>query len=327
MAKTFIVPIGRSPSVALLPARPLTTSFTVPSPPAATIRSNPSCTARRASPSASPDREVECTRRALGERFDAFASAAGTLAVRGRIKNNQSAGHGDLQSLFFELEMGNVLHVQRFTRIILIVLGGLSLVAVVLLLGMNLYVQSQGTQARIREELSRRLGMPLQIQRTSVTPWGGLKLSGITIPQSPATAESSTNFLEAKSFGLRVGIFSLFSRRLVITNVSLIEPRVIWSQDQRGKWKLPSFEKEELEETARPRATAEESPPPGRAEDIACFQAAPRDRLFSACPSREIRVCAGCSTSEGGRRRFSVSGRSGHLVACIRKRWISLQCS
>ena len=98
---------------------------------------------------------------------------------------------------------------QRFTRIILIVLGGLSLVAAVLLLGMNLYVQSQGTQARIRQELSRRIGMPLQIQRTSVTPWGGLKLSGITIPHLRKQQDLQPIF-SRRGFGLRVGIFCSF---------------------------------------------------------------------------------------------------------------------
>src|SRR5207248_2976354 len=67
-------------------------------------------------------------------------------------------------------------------------IGWLFLVVVAIflvsLLGANLYVQSQATQERIQQELSQRLKMPLQIQRISVTPWGGLKLSGITIPQS-----------------------------------------------------------------------------------------------------------------------------------------------
>src|SRR5207302_2057094 len=65
------------------------------------------------------------------------------------------------------------------------IIGWLFLVVVAIflvsLLGANLYVQSQATQERIQQELSQRLKMPLQIQRISVTPWGGLKLSGITI--------------------------------------------------------------------------------------------------------------------------------------------------
>ena len=60
------------------------------------------------------------------------------------------------------------------------------------LIGVNLYVQSQGTQIKIQQELSRRLGTTLKLRRISVTPWAGLKLSGITIPQSDPG--SSGNF-------------------------------------------------------------------------------------------------------------------------------------
>src|SRR2546430_7470565 len=81
-------------------------------------------------------------------------------------------------------------------------IGWLFLVVVAIflvsLLGANLYVQSQATQERIQQELSQRLKMPLQIQRISVTPWGGLKLSGITIPQS--NDAHAPPFLQARHF-------------------------------------------------------------------------------------------------------------------------------
>src|SRR5947209_9307033 len=109
----------------------------------------------------------------------------------------------------------------------------------VLLIGVNLYVQSQGAQAKIQQELSRSLGVPLEIRSMSVTPWGGLELSGITIPQTSSEV-GPKHFLEAKTFRLRVHFLSLFSQRLVIKEVSLINPRVVWPQDVQGKWRLPS---------------------------------------------------------------------------------------
>ncbi len=208
---------------------------------------------------------------------------------------------------------------QRLIRIILIVLGGLSIFAVVLLLGMNLYVQSQGTQARIRQELSQRLGTTLHIQRTSVTPWGGLKLSGIAVPQAPGSTQASANFLEAKSFGLRVRIFSLFSRRLVVTNVSLIDPKVIWPQDQDGKWRLPGAEEEKFEAAARtgeaveesptPRSTAETVAPLKPAHATASFSKRATNRKFTFVPDvRRLKVAGG---------DFRFLDRSGNLVAAF----------
>ncbi|PYI78114.1 MAG: hypothetical protein DMF04_04365, partial [Verrucomicrobia bacterium] len=125
----------------------------------------------------------------------------------------------------------------------------------VFLLGANLYVQSQATQQRIQQELSQRLKMPLQIQRISVTPWGGLKLSGITIPQNDDP--HAAPFLQAKHFQLRVDLRSILWRPLIIKEVALIAPDVIWTQNESGQWRVPMTEtpseaETEIEEQANP---------------------------------------------------------------------------
>ena len=131
---------------------------------------------------------------------------------------------------------------KKLSRILLILLGAILGVAVLILIGVNMYVQSQGTQARIQQELSQRLGTKLQVRRISVTPWAGLKLSGITIPQSQPGV--SADFLTAKTFRLRIKFGSLFSRRLVIKEISLINPDVVWAQNADGKWRVPSMPQE-----------------------------------------------------------------------------------
>jgi len=55
-------------------------------------------------------------------------------------------------------------------RIALIVLGAVFALGAIALIGVNLYVQSKGTQAKIQQELSRQLGMTLEIRSMSVTP-------------------------------------------------------------------------------------------------------------------------------------------------------------
>jgi hypothetical protein len=124
------------------------------------------------------------------------------------------------------------------SRILLIALGLIIGIALLILLGVNMYVQSRGTQARIQQELSQRVGMPLRIQRISVTPWWGLKLTGITIPQSQPGV--SPDFLTAKTFRLRIRFSSLFSGHLVIKEVSLVNPEVFWAQNADGKWRVPA---------------------------------------------------------------------------------------
>ena len=122
------------------------------------------------------------------------------------------------------------------------------------LLGVNLYVQSQAAQGKIQQELSRSLGVPLKIRSMSVTPWGGLELSGITIPQTVSVGPK--HFLEARTFRLRVRFLSLFSRRLVIKEVSLVGPRVVWPQNTEGKWRLPDTQAAHAKKVSTNRAPA-----------------------------------------------------------------------
>ena len=125
------------------------------------------------------------------------------------------------------------------SRILLIALGAILGLALLILIGVNMYVQSQGTQARIQQELSQRLGTTLHVRRISVTPWAGLKLTGITIPQSQPGV--SPDFLTAKTFRLRIRFSSLFAQRLVIKEISLINPEVVWAQNADGKWRVPTL--------------------------------------------------------------------------------------
>jgi type II secretion system protein N len=172
--------------------------------------------------------------------------------------------------------------VQKFGRLAFIFIGGLLILGAVLFLALNLYVQSQGTQARIQQELRQRFGATLKIGRMSVTPWSGLKLSGITIAQG--TTGTSGNFLEAKNFGLRIAFFSLFSRRLVIKEVSLVNPSVVWPQNSDGKWRLPDLRRERPEDIPNIAAKSGNASP-GETENTAL----PAERRAPAVPSKQPR--------------------------------------
>ncbi|MEO6871283.1 MAG: AsmA family protein [Chthoniobacterales bacterium] len=128
---------------------------------------------------------------------------------------------------------------KQIGRILLWLLGGALVLACIVLLAVNLYVQSQGVHHRIQQELSQRLNTPLTLRRISVTPWSGLQLNGISIPQE--RGKIGGDFLKAQTFQLRVQFWSLFSDRLVIRQVSLIKPEVVWEQNAAGKWRLPQL--------------------------------------------------------------------------------------
>ena len=175
---------------------------------------------------------------------------------------------------------------KKLGRLLLWLLGGVVALACLLLIAVNLYVQSQGTHHRIQQELSQRLGTPLHLMQISITPWSGLKLNGITIPQEPGKMEG--NFLEAQSFQLRVQFWSLFSNRLVIRQVSLIRPEVVWAQNAAGKWRLPELPAEKMSPApaaAPPPSVAPPAPaPPATTAAPATGAAPPNEPLPAETP-------------------------------------------
>ncbi len=125
---------------------------------------------------------------------------------------------------------------KKVSKAILIGLTVVVALAVALVVGLNLYVQSPGAQARIQEELSKALRLPLKITKTSVTPWSDLKITGISIPSGDA------NFLEATSFNAHYRLWPLLGGKLVITDMRVDNPKVVWVQNADGKWALPGPE-------------------------------------------------------------------------------------
>jgi type II secretion system protein N len=216
--------------------------------------------------------------------------------------------------------------VQRILRAVAILAGALIALGAIVVIGLNLYVQSLGTQARIQQELSQRLGAPVRIKAVSVTPWGGLTLSGISVPQSAPGGDA--NFLAAESFELHAGVSSLFSGSLIIKKVSVVSPKILWPQDEDGKWRLPNARnREKAEERAAaslrteapsPPAVAAASPgasaPPPVAPEAAP-QNAPPTVLRSAKPAAVLIPDVQRAVVTNGEFRFL--DRVGSLVAAF----------
>lgn len=126
---------------------------------------------------------------------------------------------------------------KKLSKAILLALGALLVLGVFGLFCVNLYIQSPRTQDQIRDQLSRTLRMPLKITNTSLSPWSGLRITGLTIPHGDGT------FLEAGSFVASYRALPLLAGKLVVPEMSVDRPKVIWRQNAEGKWKLPALEK------------------------------------------------------------------------------------
>jgi len=146
--------------------------------------------------------------------------------------------------------------VRKLLKGFLIGAGVIVALAAVGVVAINLYVQSAGTQKRIEDALSSGLKAPVHLTSTIVTPWSGLKASGISVPQTPPAAG---NFLEAAGFTAHFSWLALLKHRLDASEVSLDEPHVLWFQSPGGRWELP---RQEASVEAAPAAAPKEAASP-----------------------------------------------------------------
>jgi uncharacterized protein involved in outer membrane biogenesis len=118
----------------------------------------------------------------------------------------------------------------------LIIAAGVLAAAALVLLCINLYLQSSGVQQRIRDAAVRSLGSDVKIQSTVYTPWSGLVIRGISVPD-PTSA--NLNILEAAALRIRFAFAPLLSRRFVLTECTLFGPKLLVRQLENGDWLIP----------------------------------------------------------------------------------------
>jgi len=113
--------------------------------------------------------------------------------------------------------------VPKFAKPILIAAGVFLLAYALAVLGLNIYLQSQELQSRIREAALAALGKPVAIRGVHYAPWSGFTVSGITIPQAPGMPP----VFDADSVSFRFALFSLLQGRLAVKEVNINAPVVI----------------------------------------------------------------------------------------------------
>lgn len=124
----------------------------------------------------------------------------------------------------------------KFAKRFLFVCAVLLVAAAVVLLCINIYLQSSGVQQRIRTAASRSLGAEIEVGSTSYTPWNGLVLRDIKIPEPNSPGHM---MVEATALRLRFALFPLFGQRFVVTECSLFEPKLTVRQQATGDWLVP----------------------------------------------------------------------------------------
>jgi hypothetical protein len=149
--------------------------------------------------------------------------------------------------------------VPKIAKRFLFVVAALVAVVAVVLLCVNLYLQSGGVQQRIRAAAERALGAEVKIRSTSYTPWGGLNLRGLSIPDPTAPER---NIVQAEGLRVRFPLGPLLQQRFVVTECILIEPTLVARQGPDGNWilPLPGRRPRDVEVPAEPSAPSIKGP-------------------------------------------------------------------
>lgn len=157
----------------------------------------------------------------------------------------------------------------RLCVIIAAVLLGLLVAAVV---AFNIHLQSAAMQERLRAGALQTIGLPLSVRSVDYTPWGGIRLRGLVVPDME---NEGVNFLEASEFQIVFRLLPLLRREFSVSSVTLSEAVLTWRQNAEGRWRVPRHPEQAapvVAGTPRPAATPSPSPAPPPAEIAPAFE-------------------------------------------------------
>lgn len=144
-------------------------------------------------------------------------------------------------------------------RICLAVFGFLAIPVVCAVLAFNLHLQSPAMQDRLRQGAMETIGLPLTVRRAIYTPWDGILLRGLVVPDME---NERVNFLEASEFQIVFRLIPLLRREFVVSRLQLKEAVLTWRQNDQGQWKIPREPAKALSLPAAPPTASAPSPTP-----------------------------------------------------------------
>ena len=124
----------------------------------------------------------------------------------------------------------------RCLRPCLIASAVLVALAVAAVLAFNLHLQSNAMQEQLRKAAIDTIGLPLNVRSAVYTPWDGICLRGLVMPDME---NAGVNFLEASEFRILFRLWPLWRREFVVSSLQLNEAVLTWRQNAEGKWRVP----------------------------------------------------------------------------------------
>jgi uncharacterized protein involved in outer membrane biogenesis len=148
----------------------------------------------------------------------------------------------------------------RCLRPCLIGLATLLLIVATATLAFNLHLQSPAMQEELQQGAMETIGLPLTVRSVIYTPWDGIRLRGLVVPDME---NAGINFLEASEFQVAFRLLPLLRREFVVSHLTLKEAVLTWRQNADGQWRVPRQPEEAVSRPAgTPSLPAPEKIPP-----------------------------------------------------------------
>jgi hypothetical protein len=148
----------------------------------------------------------------------------------------------------------------RCLRPCLIALAAVFVVVLAAVVALNIHLQSTAMQQQLRQAAMDSVGLPLSVRSAIYTPWDGIRLRGLVMPDME---NAGVNFLEASEFQILFRLIPLLRREFVVSDLRLKEAVLTWRQNANGQWRVPRSPEEAVAVpagtpvTVRPAATPE----------------------------------------------------------------------
>lgn len=148
----------------------------------------------------------------------------------------------------------------RCLRPCLIALAAVFVVVLAAVVALNIHLQSAAMQQQLRQAAMDSVGLPLSVRSAIYTPWDGIRLRGLVMPDME---NAGVNFLEASEFQILFRLMPLLRREFVVSDLRLKEAVLTWRQNANGQWRVPRQPEEAVAVpagtpvTVRPAATPE----------------------------------------------------------------------
>jgi uncharacterized protein involved in outer membrane biogenesis len=118
----------------------------------------------------------------------------------------------------------------------------LALVAVGLTVFVKMYLTDERLSALIVPHAEKALGRQVELGKINVSLLKGITVNDFTVKE----ADGNTDFVRIKGFILRYELMPILQKKLVVSEIQLVEPQIILSRDKTGNFNfssLPMLEK------------------------------------------------------------------------------------